>query len=73
MASFKPLKAGLVTTLQLVPFQCSTRSPEKLSKNPTAQTLFVEMAVTAFNTPSCFSFGLETTLQLVPSQCSING
>src|SRR6516164_9267566 len=67
------LKAGLETMVQLVPSQCSTRSPEKLSRNPTAQTLFVEMAVTLFNTPPSFSFGLETTLQLVPSQCSIKG
>ena len=35
----------LVTMLQLVPSQCSTRAPEK-PPHPTAQTLFAEMAVT---------------------------
>src|SRR5262249_20337629 len=61
------------TTLHLLPFQCSTNSAEKLSEDPTAQTLFVEMAVTADSSPPCDRFGLETTLHLVPFECSING
>src|SRR5262249_12752848 len=45
----------------------------EFSMDPTAQTLFVEMAVTASSEPPRGRFGLETTLQLVPSQCSISG
>ena len=71
-----PVKAGLETTLQLVPSQCSiklTSDPEELMVDPPAQTLFDEMAVTALRNPPFLRFGLETTLQLVPFQFSING
>src|SRR5262249_59325798 len=67
--SLVPLKAGLETTLPLLPSQCSTKSPEKPSKNPTAQTAFAAMAVTALNAPPRFCLGLETTLQLAPAHC----
>src|SRR5579863_3386396 len=65
---------GLDTTLHFVPFQCSMRVCSILlafRKSPTAQTLLVEMAVTAFRKPTCF--GVGTTRQLVPFQCSMSG
>src|SRR5712692_5982199 len=61
-----PLKAGLETMLQVVPSQCSTRSP------PTAQTLFDETTVTPLRLPPSFSGPVVSILQLVPFQCSIN-
>src|SRR5260370_40254415 len=67
-----PVKAGLETMLQLVPSQCSTRSPEIWLWVPTAQTSVEEMAVTAVNEPPPEGVGLVTTLQFVPFQCSIN-
>jgi len=65
------VKAGLETTLQLVPFQCSIKTPEELL-DPAAQTSFDEIAITALKKAPCPTLGLETTLQLAPFQCSIN-
>jgi hypothetical protein len=68
---YRPVKAGLETTLQLVPFQCSTKAPALLL--PTAQTSFDETAVTPLRIVcSTVAVGRETTLQLLPFQCSIN-
>src|SRR5712691_9730197 len=69
---------GLVTTLQLDPFQCSmsgakvAEGPTPLVSSPTAQTLFAEMATTPFSVLLA-SPGPEllTTLQVLPFQCSI--
>jgi hypothetical protein len=64
------VKAGLETTLQLVPFQCSIKTPKLL--DPAAQTSFDETAVIALRKVPCPTLGPETTLQVVPFQCSIN-
>src|SRR5262249_53685582 len=60
----------LVTTLQLVPSQCSIKAFPLLV--PAAQTSFEETTARAFNPPPSM-VGLATTLQLVPFQCSISG
>jgi hypothetical protein len=65
-----PLCDGEGTTVQVWPFQCSTRpAPFAL---PTAQTSFDESADTPFNSLPFGSMGLATTLQFVPFQCSMN-
>jgi len=73
MPRMKPtlVKAGLETTLQLLPSQCSIKIP-KLLTDPAAQTSFDATTVTVLRKAPCPTLGLETTLQLVPSQCSIN-
>src|SRR5215831_9084714 len=67
------VKAGLVTMLQLVPSQCSTRALAEPPANPTAQALLVAGAVTPVSALPWGSLGLGVTAQLVPSQCSISG
>ena len=64
---------GLLTILQLVPFQCSISVWRlvPLEEYPTAQTLCAEMAATAFSWIPLF--GLETTCHCAPFQCSISG
>src|SRR5215831_19257567 len=67
-----PVNAGLEITLQLVPSQCSIKTPEELLDDPAAQTSFDETAITALSKAPWPTLGLETTLQLVTFQCSIN-
>src|SRR5215469_10291333 len=67
-----PIKAGLDTTLQLVPFQCSIKSADRLFMAPAAHASVAEIAVTVRRKEPCPTLGLETTLQLAPFQCSIN-
>ena len=57
---------GLVTMLQLVPFQFSIEAEPK----PTAQMSLAETAAIPSSIP--LVLGFETTLQLVPFQFSIN-
>src|SRR5579859_7078676 len=70
-------KAGLVTTLQLVPSQCSTRGlkmnvdPAGAGSLPTAHTSVDEMAATPVRKLPFGTFGPAVTLQLVPFQCSM--
>src|SRR6516162_9627836 len=66
-----PAKAGLETTLQLVPSQCSTKAFAEPELFPTAQALFDAGAVTPCSILPVGIVGLETSLQLVPFQCSI--
>src|SRR5690348_13370381 len=68
-----PVKAGLETMLQLVPFQCSTSASGEPLANPTAQALSGAGAVTPVSWLPWGSLGPGVTLQLVPSQCSISG
>jgi membrane-associated phospholipid phosphatase len=67
---------GLVTMLQLLPFQCSVRVWGVLAASwnwPTAHTSFADTAVTALSRLDPVPlFGLGTTAQLLPFQCSIN-
>src|SRR6516165_4608942 len=67
-----PVKAGLDTTLQRVPSQCSTSASGEPAADPTAQALLVAGAVTAVSSLPWGSLGLGVTVQLVPSQCSIS-
>ncbi|MFL5691166.1 MAG: hypothetical protein ACJ795_05110 [Ktedonobacteraceae bacterium] len=58
---------GLVTTLQLDPFQCSVSAWAPLfwsPELPTAQTSLAETAATPLRTLLLFPLGLGTTLQL---------
>jgi hypothetical protein len=66
-----PVKAGLVTMLQLVPLKCSTKAFEEPMAVPTAQAFFDETAVTPVRKPPLGRGGLEMMLQLVPFQCSM--
>src|SRR5215470_13159106 len=63
--------AGVVTMIQLLPFQCSVNGPS--SWCPTAHTSLAETPATATRPllPCGFGLGLGATLQAVPSQCSI--
>src|SRR6266571_1442325 len=67
---------GLLTTFQLVPFQCSInvwKAPLELVEDPTAQMSVAETTATAFRTLfDVPTLGLETTFQLVPFHCSIS-
>src|SRR5437867_7617430 len=66
---------GLVTMLQVEPFQCSMsiRSLPPLGVEfPTAQTSVVETAVTPTRTASDPIVGLDTTFHLEPFQCSMS-
>src|SRR5215467_641668 len=68
---------GLLTTLQLVPFHCSTSVTQLVvlqeEEEPTAQMSLAETTATPFNTfEEVPTLGLLTTLQLVPFQCSIS-
>ena len=76
-----PSISGPVTTLQLVPFQCSINCSPKSGLsgpvlNPTAQTSLLAAAATPKNwapgpfIPPLGKGGVGTTLQLVPSKCS---
>src|SRR6516165_5545050 len=71
MAPKKLTPAGVVTMVQLLPFQCSVNGPS--SWCPTAHTSLAETPATATRPllPCGFGLGLGTTVQLVPSQCSI--
>src|SRR6516164_405299 len=71
MAPKKLTPAGVVTMVQLLPFQCSVNGPS--SWCPTAHTSLAETPATAPSPllPCGFGLGLGTTLQAVPSQCSI--
>src|SRR6266571_3965946 len=65
----------LLTTCQLVPFQCSVSvsKAEAPVEDPTAQMSVAETTATAPKPlPDIPTLGLETTLQLVPFQCSIS-
>src|SRR6266571_442019 len=63
--------SGLLTTFQLVPFQCSVSVCP--ASDPTAQMSVAETTATPFRTLfDVPTLGLETTFQLVPFQCSIN-
>jgi hypothetical protein len=66
-----PVNAGLDTTLQLVPSQCSTKALLDVELAPTAQALFNAGAVTPCSILPVGIVGLGTSLQLVPFQCSI--
>jgi len=67
----KPLNAAFDTTLQLTPFQCSTKIPDELL-DPAAQTSLDDTAMIAFKEAPRPTFGPEITLQLAPFQCAIN-
>src|SRR6516225_1693506 len=71
MAPKKLTPAGVLTMVQLLPFQCSVNCPS--SWCPTAHTSPAETPATATRPllPCGFGLGLGTTVQLVPSQCSI--
>src|SRR5271166_5973840 len=74
-----PPAFGLVTTLQLVPSQCSISvwpvASELLTgtvASPTAQALFGARATTDERKGSMPGDGADTTLQAVPFQCRIS-
>src|SRR5215469_12457531 len=67
LSRWYPAGLGLLTTLQLVPFQCSVRV-WKSPYQPTVQASVAENTATPFRYPE---LGLLTTLHLVPFQCSI--
>src|SRR5260370_29936038 len=65
----------LLTTCQLVPFQCSVSvsKAEGVVKDPTAQMSLAATTATAPKPlPDVPTLGLETRLQLVPFQCSVS-
>src|SRR4051794_16291791 len=68
-------QVGLATTLQAVPFQCSTSvwAAEVPPYAPTAHTLLAETTLTLYRRLSLVpALGLETALQAVPFQCSMS-
>jgi hypothetical protein len=67
------VKAGLETTLQRVPSQCSTKASGEPKVFPTTHALFEAGAVTPVRELFFGSFGLAMMLQLVPFQWAING
>src|SRR5216684_986236 len=67
---------GLLTTLQLVPFQCSISVCTALLMPPEDPTAQMSLAATTATPLKLFevgsTLGLLTTFQLVPFQCSIS-
>jgi hypothetical protein len=73
---YEVFRFGLGKTLQLVPFQCSTRvtwAPVDAGYVPTAQAFVDEIALTEERTLPAGRAGLGTVVQLVPLKCWISG